>query len=195
MAPAAAPPLSLPCEWHMDEAEWYKATLAHWASSDVEAASNEGVLGGWAEVDAEDALGSLAFLELNLGSQRESWPIADSARWTAAPAMGASLGACSSTSPSASTSSRSVRGCCSRQRRSLRRTSRGLSYSRRRCASSAPPPDTYHLIWAQWVLGHLTDSDVVALLTRCRQALRPGGAIVVKDNATTPSFCDQGEGR
>ena len=48
--------------WHMDEAEWYASTLAHWTSNSIEADDNEGVLGGWGEVDAEDAKGSLAFL-------------------------------------------------------------------------------------------------------------------------------------
>ena len=59
----------------------------------------------------------------------------------------------------------------------------------------APPADSYNLVCAQWVLGHLTDTDVVALLTRCRAALRADGAVFVKDNTAAPSDCDQGGGR
>lgn len=59
----------------------------------------------------------------------------------------------------------------------------------------APPPGSYDLVWAQWVLGHLTDRDVVGLLARCTAALRPGGAVCVKDNTSKPSECDQGDGR
>ena len=55
----------------------------------------------------------------------------------------------------------------------------------------SPPPNSYNLVWAQWVLGHLTDTDVVGLLNRCRAALRPGGAVAVKDNTALPSECDQ----
>ena len=57
----AGPMSSLPVAWHMDEAEWYASTLAHWTSSNIENDDNEGVLGGWGEVDEEDAKGSLAF--------------------------------------------------------------------------------------------------------------------------------------
>lgn len=55
----------------------------------------------------------------------------------------------------------------------------------------APPPNSYDLVWAQWVLGHLTDTDFVGLLSRCRLALRPNGVVVVKDNTAMPSECDQ----
>ena len=58
----------------------------------------------------------------------------------------------------------------------------------------APPPESYDVVWAQWVLGHLTDTDVVALLSRCRAALRPSGAVAVKDNTAAPSECDQVRG-
>ena len=39
-----------------------------------------------------------------------------------------------------------------------------------------------------------TLADVVALLARCRAALRAGGAIVIKDNTAAPSECDAGNG-
>ena len=55
-----------------------------------------------------------------------------------------------------------------------------------------PEPAAYDLVWAQWVLGHLTDTDVVGLLARSRVGLRPGGAVVVKDNTALPSDCDVG---
>jgi len=54
----------------------------------------------------------------------------------------------------------------------------------------APQPAAYDLVWAQWVLGHLTDTDVVGLLARCRSGLRPSGAVVVKDNTAPPNDCD-----
>lgn len=54
--------------------------------------------------------------------------------------------------------------------------------------------NSYDLIWFQWVVGHLTDYDMVSLLKRCSEALNPGvnldqqGFIVVKENI--PSFSE-----
>lgn len=49
-----------------------------------------------------------------------------------------------------------------------------------------PKAGTYDLIWVQWVLGHLTDADLVAFFKRCKTGLRQGGIIVVKENVTAP---------
>ncbi|KAI9337259.1 alpha-N-methyltransferase NTM1 [Obelidium mucronatum] len=40
----------------------------------------------------------------------------------------------------------------------------------------------YDLIWSQWVLGHLTDDDLVAFFIRCKSSLKPNGIIGVKEN-------------
>ena len=57
------------------------------------------------------------------------------------------------------------------------------------------PTRKYDLVWIQWVLGHLTDADVVLLLQRCRAALAHGGCLVVKDNNAVPSECRASKGR
>ncbi|XP_039085432.1 N-terminal Xaa-Pro-Lys N-methyltransferase 1 isoform X2 [Hyaena hyaena] len=46
----------------------------------------------------------------------------------------------------------------------------------------SPEPDSYDVIWIQWVIGHLTDQHLAAFLRRCKQGLRPNGIIVIKDN-------------
>lgn len=43
-------------------------------------------------------------------------------------------------------------------------------------------PGDYDVIWVQWSVGHLTDADFIAFLFTCRNALRQGGILVVKDN-------------
>lgn len=48
-----------------------------------------------------------------------------------------------------------------------------------------PGPDMYDLIWNQWCLGHLTDAQLVAYLSRCVRALKEGGWMVVKENMST----------
>lgn len=53
-----------------------------------------------------------------------------------------------------------------------------------------PKNFTYDVIWSQWVLGHLTDADLIAFLRRCIGGLRPNGCIVIKENFTsTDDFC------
>ncbi|GFP52316.1 alpha N-terminal protein methyltransferase 1 [Trichoderma asperellum] len=43
----------------------------------------------------------------------------------------------------------------------------------------------YDLIWTQWCVGHLTDSQLVEYLRRCQVALNPGAMIVLKENLST----------
>ncbi|CAB3231103.1 unnamed protein product [Arctia plantaginis] len=47
------------------------------------------------------------------------------------------------------------------------------------------PIRKYDVIWVQWVLGYLTDEDLIAYLIRCRDALEEDGVIVVKENVTS----------
>ena len=42
----------------------------------------------------------------------------------------------------------------------------------------------YDVIWMQWVLLYLVDSDLVELLKRAKKALAEGGIIVIKENHT-----------
>eukprot|EP00128_Syssomonas_multiformis_P015437 Colp12_sorted_trinity150504_noHs@833 len=51
-----------------------------------------------------------------------------------------------------------------------------------------PEPARYNVIWCQWVLGHLTDDDLVAFFQRVKQGLVPGGLICVKENNTKQGF-------
>ena len=51
-----------------------------------------------------------------------------------------------------------------------------------------PAPQAYDVIWAQWVLPHLTDSDMIAFFKRCAPGLRPGGFFVVKENIARDHF-------
>ena len=45
-----------------------------------------------------------------------------------------------------------------------------------------PVPRRYDVIWCQWVLSHLRDSDLVTFMRRCRSGLSEGGLVVVKGN-------------
>ncbi|KAL5117742.1 hypothetical protein ACEQ8H_004352 [Pleosporales sp. CAS-2024a] len=53
-----------------------------------------------------------------------------------------------------------------------------------------PQPGAYDLIWNQWCLGHLTDTQLLVYLERCKAGLRPpsdgeevsGACVIVKEN-------------
>lgn len=49
----------------------------------------------------------------------------------------------------------------------------------------SPKPNTYDVIWCQWVLGHLTDADLENFFQRMAHGLKPNGVIVVKENVTS----------
>lgn len=56
--------------------------------------------------------------------------------------------------------------------------------------SFKPEDNKYDVIWVQWVLGHLTDEDLVNFLKSCRRGLKSNGVIVVKENVTTSEIVD-----
>jgi protein N-terminal methyltransferase len=58
--------------------------------------------------------------------------------------------------------------------------------------SFEPSPATYDVVWVQWVIGHLTDADLVTFLWRCKAALKPGGVICIKDNTYATSVEEDG---
>lgn len=47
------------------------------------------------------------------------------------------------------------------------------------------PTEKYDLIWNQWCVGHLTDSQLMAYLQRAAEALTPNGIMVLKENIST----------
>jgi protein N-terminal methyltransferase len=47
------------------------------------------------------------------------------------------------------------------------------------------PEKKYDLIWVQWCVGHLTDSQLIDYTVRCRNALTDDGLMVVKENLST----------
>ena len=48
-----------------------------------------------------------------------------------------------------------------------------------------PDAGYYDVIWCQWVLGHLTDEDLVAFFKRCQNGLAENGVLIIKENITT----------
>ncbi|XP_053602494.1 N-terminal Xaa-Pro-Lys N-methyltransferase 1-A-like [Plodia interpunctella] len=55
------------------------------------------------------------------------------------------------------------------------------------------PDKKYDVIWNQWVLGYLTDDDLVSYLIRCKNALAENGVVVIKENVTTSGNVEKDE--
>lgn len=53
-----------------------------------------------------------------------------------------------------------------------------------------PESKKYDIIWAQWVLSHLTDDDLIAFFRRCIDGLSRHGVIVIKENVTASDTSD-----
>jgi len=47
-----------------------------------------------------------------------------------------------------------------------------------------PAPQTYDVVWIQWVIGHLHDLDFIKFFRKCVQGLKQNGVIVLKDNTS-----------
>jgi len=45
-----------------------------------------------------------------------------------------------------------------------------------------PERGRYDAVWCQWVLGHLTDDDLVKFFRRCKAGLTDDGLIFIKEN-------------
>jgi len=46
----------------------------------------------------------------------------------------------------------------------------------------------YDIIWVQWVIGHLHDSDLISFINNCKVALKPNGLLCIKDNTCEHGF-------
>lgn len=53
-----------------------------------------------------------------------------------------------------------------------------------------PEPGRYDAVWCQWVLGQLTDDDLVAFFQRCKAGLTDDGLILMKENMGSSTASD-----
>ncbi|XP_044268523.1 N-terminal Xaa-Pro-Lys N-methyltransferase 1 isoform X1 [Tribolium madens] len=59
--------------------------------------------------------------------------------------------------------------------------------------SFKPETGKYDVIWCQWVLGHLTDLDLVTFLESCQSGLKLNGVIIIKENISSSDEIDKDE--
>ncbi|XP_017478643.1 PREDICTED: alpha N-terminal protein methyltransferase 1 [Rhagoletis zephyria] len=54
-----------------------------------------------------------------------------------------------------------------------------------------PTAGKYDVIWCQWVLGHLTENDLLNFFRRIRSGLSTKGYLIVKENVTSSSMVEE----
>ena len=158
---------------------WYQKGAGYWAS---QAASVDGVLGGFGHVSPVDIAGSKAFLA----------SIPGGVKYGSAIDCGAGIG-------------RISKGLLAPLFKFVDLVEQDPKYvakAREYCAGLASmrdfvveglqsfgfPRGSYDVIWIQWVIGHLPDRDFVPFMERASAALAPGGVICLKENIAKKGF-------
>jgi len=159
--------------------EWYAVGKDYW---DRQEASDDGVLGGFGRLNSTDVIGSFTFLE----AVGKRYP----GERKIALDCGAGVGRVSRdvlvkicpiidlVEPSANLLNQAKISF-----------PQGRSFLQLPLQDFTPKEGEYDLIWFQWVLLYLTDSDLVEALRRCKLALRPGGVICFKENTSSSGEC------
>jgi protein N-terminal methyltransferase len=173
-------PFSSPCEIDPEEAfkyfgsTYYDAGIRHWSEKD---ASLSGMLDGYLETNGPDIDFSRAVLKRYLHDHNL---IPDSCA-----DVGCGIGRISISILSKHfrhiTLVEPVAKFLRKAEAEVART--GVSVRAIECgAQDWQIDEDFDCIWLQWVCMFLTDEDVIDLLRRCRQHLRPNGIVVLKDN-------------
>lgn len=163
--------------WSDDQkrAGWYKKAGEYWSS---QAATVDGVLGGFPETSEPDLRESRQFLDLLFRSPHppDRGTVLD---------CGAGIGR---VSKGLLLDRFDVVDLVEPNARLLEEAKNQVGLRGDRFIASSlenfePELGRYDVIWAQWVLLYLTDADLVAFLQRCKKGLRSeNGVIFVKEN-------------
>jgi len=159
---------------------WYSDAYDYWEAEENCPLTDDGVLGGYGKLTPADVKGSNAFLDA-LSSVRPSLKferVADCGAGIGRVTKHLLLPRCGvvdlvEQSPRLINAAPAYVGEIGRDRMNLLTV--GLQ-------NFAPEPNTYDIIWIQWVIGHLHDLDFISFFRRCAAGLRPGGVIILKDN-------------
>mmetsp|Transcript_4065 Transcript_4065/g.6298 ORF Transcript_4065/g.6298 Transcript_4065/m.6298 type:complete len:273 (-) Transcript_4065:121-939(-) len=158
---------------------WYSKAYDYWESEENCPVTDDGVLGGYGHVTDADVKDSNAFLDEILASSnlKSFEKVADCGAGIGRVSKHLLLPRCANVD------------LVEQSPRLLQASAEyiGPDSSRTSCICTnlrdfTPEPDTYDLIWVQWVVGHLHDEDFILFFRNCARGLKPNGVIVLKDN-------------
>lgn len=179
---------------------WYAKAIDYWENTPAVPCTVDGVLGGFAMLDAPDVRASRRFLAdaRHAAGQSGEFVAADVAagigrvtKHVLLPGGAASVDVLEPARPLREASPAFV---------DSKDTVEGIDVGglAARCTFSATPMQdwvptlgTYDVIWAQWCVGHLADAHFLRFLSRCRTALKSNGILIIKDNCCASSKADE----
>ena len=169
-----------------EKGEWYAGGFAYWSG---EAATNDGMLGGFADVDIADTADSLKFMK-RCGALPESQRNGGS-RVIRALDVGAGIGRVTG---GALLQLADTVDLLESDAKFVERAKGALAWAAPRVErfhcqpmqEFVPEAGRYDLIWIQWCVGCLTDDDLVLFMGQCKAGLAPGGVIVIKVSNPNP---------
>ncbi|KAL7544019.1 hypothetical protein ACHAXR_013471 [Thalassiosira sp. AJA248-18] len=171
--------------------QWYETGYDYWEDESKCPATVDGVLGGFASLSKRDLEGSADFIRNMRSSIRPELKLTkedNNGVPTRACECGAGIGRvskglllplgitqCDLVEPSPRLISSAPEYLGDQYSSRCRFFCTGLQ-------EFEPKAQYYDIIWIQWVIGYLTDDDLVDFLKRCAVGLRKGGVIIIKDN-------------
>jgi protein N-terminal methyltransferase len=155
---------------------WYEKGAEYWNSDSIPATVN-GVLGGYGHISTEDVTGSKVFL--NKIHQMRPF------EWETSVDCGAGIGRVALNLLDPLFASVDIVEQSPRLIEKARNVIKSGEFYCTGLQNWVPETEKYDVIWIQWVLGHLTDADLISLLKRCKRALKSNGVIVIKENAVS----------
>ncbi len=159
---------------------WYEKANAYWEDVSNCPCTDDGVLGGYGSITPVDILGSKHFLEeLQRTHNVKFGNVAD---------CGAGIGRITKNLLLSmfqhvdliEQSQRLLKGAPAYI--GVPADSTQISFVLQGLQSFMPAIGSYDVIWIQWVIGHLEDTDFIKFIQRCVSGLAPGGVVVIKDN-------------
>ncbi|KAM1244965.1 hypothetical protein ACFX2I_036218 [Malus domestica] len=181
-------------EDHSKKTEWYRQGVGYWEG--VEASTN-GVLGGYAQVNEPDIMGSEAFLKQLLS---ERFPGATNGqRHLVVLDCGSGIGRVSKNLliryfnevdllEPVSHFLETARESLAPENHKVSDMHKATNFFCMPLQEFTPDAGRYNIIWVQWCIGHLTDDDFVSFFKRAKVGLKPGGLFVLKENIVRSGF-------
>jgi protein N-terminal methyltransferase len=171
--------------WNSELNRWYENAQEFWDDPEKCPITDDGVLQGYGKLTPVDTKGSNAFLDKMLTKE-------PTLQFDRVADCGAGVGRVTKNlllarfkhvdlieqSPRLSAATAKYIGAGPEDAKRITCIVQGLQ-------DFAPAPNTYDVIWIQWVIGHLHDLDTIRFFRRCAAGLKPNGLIVLKDNVSS----------
>lgn len=183
------------------ESKWYKKSHDYWEDDDNAQATIDGILGGFAHLSERDIISSEEFFRDVL----QYLPVLREKINSNGPTIGCECGAGIGRLTKGLLIPMGVTKCdlVETSPRLLKAARTFLGSESEKCEFICaglqdfnPSPESYDIIWIQWVIAYLTDWDLVNFLYRMENALKQGGVIIIKDNTCNEFgfMCDKDDG-